>query len=729
MRLEAKKKQPKRKQNKVLKGIKTFFWVLFLFIVISVAAVIGFGIGMYLEQASVVSNIGNIEPPEATVIYAYNKNDKKENVVLERIFKENRTNVDFNIIPQHLKDATIAVEDKRFYEHSGVDVVGVVRALFKNLSTQNLSQGASTITMQLARNLKLGFGQEKTVTRKIQELLVAFQIEREMSKDQILEAYLNRVYYGNGSFGVQAASKVYFNKNVEDLTLSQSAFIAGLPKAPSYYSENTEKAIKRRNVILDLMLSQGFINKTEYDKAINEKLVVLERKPRYRNEKYKHFISYVINELKKKFDEDEIYSGGLRVYTTLDTRIQDIADNSFHGQLDSAKKRTPKLESAFIAIQPDNGFIRAMIGSIDRTSEFNRAVQAKRQPGSVFKIVVYCAAMEKLNWTPYSRISNERYVSKDGRWKPKNYDGKYGGSVTIKTAVANSMNMAAIRAAEKTGMNNVVNMAKRMGIKTPIEPYLSSAIGGMSGITPMEMLLPYEIVANNGIFVEPTSINRVYDKNMKNCLIDNSKPSKPTRVLGDNVSKYMDEMLRAVVTSGTGRQVSSIKDARGKTGTNGYFDVWFAGYVPNKLAALVWIGNDNNTRIPSYYSGGGQCGPIWRDFMRGAIPILDGIVKETGLVKIDKSTLKSTVIKSEEIDSKEDDGRVKRRRKAPSAVIVDETTSGGEIKRRDSENETSDSSSSNSGSGETDSFTPTPPSTHTEPPAPSPSHDDVTAEL
>ncbi|MBQ9359216.1 MAG: PBP1A family penicillin-binding protein [Abditibacteriota bacterium] len=685
-----------------LKSIITYFLLL---VFVAAAAVVGYGVGKYYDNAQLINKMDVIESPEATVIYAANKDDNGNDIVIDRIYTEDRTNVDLEVIPDNLKNATIAVEDKRFYEHGGLDFRGMFRAMFKNFSAKSMAQGGSTITMQLARNLKLGFGSEKTLDRKVQEVLVAFQLERELSKDKILESYLNRIYYGNGAFGVQAASKTYFNKDVKDLTLSECAFLAGLPKAPSFYAKNNTQANERRNVVLKLMLDQGYITSTEYEAAVGTPMKITITKSRSKGGKYQHFVNYLIKELGEHFDEDEIYNGGLRIYSTLDTRIQDSAEKVFYSKNDPLKKRYPNIESCFISIQPGNGFIRAMIGSINRDSEFNRATQAKRQPGSVFKVVDYCCAMEKLGWGPSTRISNERFVQ--GKWRPKNFDGKYGGTVTMRQAVQYSINMPAIRAAERAGIENVVALAKRMGIETPIEPVLSAAIGGMGGIKPIEMLMPYTVIANNGILQKATCIDRVYDSDKKNIYIDNHTPKKAVRVIGENVNRNMDSMLRSVVTSGTGRQVSSVRDARGKTGTNGMYDVWFAGYVPGVLTAIVWLGSDDYSRLPGYFSGGGTCGPIWRDYMNSVLKYMDGY--------IDKEALKSIKIEDATEPGKRrvrGDERARREPKIADAPIIDDAPPA-------------EPAESDGGGDEPAPAAPRP----SESEEPSVSHDDVTAVL
>lgn len=614
MRLE---QQKRKKENKSVEAIKRFFFVIGLIIFIIVSSAVGFGLGTFLEQKNYIEGLGKIEVPEATLIYAVNENEETgKNEVIAKLCKENRINIPLSEVPQKLQNAVIAIEDKRFYEHNGVDLRGVGRALVANIVKGGYSQGASTISMQLARNVKLNA--KKTLSRKIQEIVIAAQIEQTMTKEQILEAYLNSIYFGSGAFGVETASQVYFGKHAKDIDLSEAALLAGLPKAPSQYSphKNYDAAIGRRNVVLKAMYEEGYISKDEYNDAKDEKIEIKEKSVQKHKFKYPQLTNAVLDELKERFDEDQIYNGGLRVFTTIDTRIQDAAEKAVHDKMASVKKRNKNIECALISMNPATGFIAAMVGSIDPTVEFNRCTQAKRQPGSVFKPVVYYTAMEQLDWGPNTRISNDRLVI--GDWKPKNFDGRYGGKPTMRQAIYKSINLPAIRAGQQAGMDNVCNMAKRLGIDSKLEPYLATCIGA-GNIKLVEMIQVYNVTANDGKIFTPTIIKQVYDTSMENCLVDNTNRSGK-KVISSKYVKMMDDLLRGVVTSGTGRPVRGISEARGKTGTNGKTDVSFAGYVPGGLSAMVWIGDDNFKPIPNYFSGGGTCGPIWAQFMKEALP-------------------------------------------------------------------------------------------------------------
>lgn len=663
---------------------------MILFIII--ASIFGFGIGMFIEQKNYIENIGKIEIPEATLIYASNKDSNNNRVILAKIYKENRINVKLADIPQNLQNAIISIEDRRFYEHNGVDYKGMLRALVANLKSGGYSQGGSTISMQLARNVKLS--QDKTISRKVQEIIIAAQIEHTMSKEEILEAYLNSIYLGSGAFGVQTASNVYFGKDVKNLTLSEAALLAGLPKAPSSYSphKNLKAAIARRNVVLAAMLKEGYIEKDEYEKAKRDIPQIEPREKLTHKFKYPQIVNYIIDELKERFDEEQIYNGGLRVYSTIDTRIQDAADESVKDNISRARTRMPNVECALLSTDPKNGYIYAMVGSANPNSEFNRCTQAKRQPGSVFKPIVYYTAMEKLDWGPDTRISNDRISF--GKWKPKNYEGKYGGTPSMRTAIAQSINLPAIRAAEAAGADNMVEMAKRMGINSKIPPYLSTAIGA-GNVKLIEMIQVYNVTANDGMITKPVIIKKVYDTSEKNCLIDNTK-NNAVRVVSSELAKNMDSMLRSVMTSGTGRPVSYVADARGKTGTNGKTDVLFAGYVPDKLCTIVWIGDDNNKRLPHSFSGGGTCGPIWGSFMSKADPIFvtikeeeekksKGIEQKIKVIRVKKTSVKEEDKSVPSVDGTIDDVNIPDENVGNSEELPDgsgqteDSTSGTEV--------------------------------------------------
>lgn len=604
--------RPARRSSlyKIVRGMQ-------LCILLSMSAFCGIAIALFISLAPTVGNIQNIEPAEATIIYS---SDLKE---LGRIYREDRTNVPLKDIPANLRIATIAIEDKRFYTHSGVDLWGIGRAIYLNVMHMKAEQGASTLTQQLAKNVYLT--QDKTVQRKVQEAIIAILMERKFTKDKILELYLNQVFYGSSAFGVQAASRVYFGKDVKDLDLSRCALLAGLPKAPTACSphRDMEAALNRRDVVLNAMCEQGRITPQQRDDAKAEKIRIMPRKAGRNAFKAPHFVDYVTNQLRERYDERVIYSG-LRVYTTLNYDMQVAAEKALRGGVKRFEHSKRVSEGCFVAIEPENGYVRAMVGSVDPASQLNRCTQAVRQPGSLFKAFVYTAALMQ-GWTPDTRVSNESRSYPAGRgkvWTPRNYNDKSGGWFSMKTAIAKSMNLPAIWTANKIGIDSVINYAAAMGIKSKLDPYLPTAIGGIGGLHPIEMASAYCTFANDGIHVEPCCIVRVLDRNNKP--VQDFIP-EGRRVIPENINAQMDSMLRGVVTSGTGTTARVITDARGKTGTtNNDRDAWFIGYVPHKLVAACWVGNDNNSPMRGAY-GGKVCAPVWVDFMKKAIPIFDRV--------------------------------------------------------------------------------------------------------
>lgn len=601
--------------------IRSFVTALQILILLGMSASLGAGIALFISLSSVIPQINNVEAPEATIIYSSDRQ------ILARMYRENRTNVPLKAIPENLRRATVAIEDKRFYSHSGLDMKGIARSIWANVRGHRLSQGGSTITQQLARNVYLT--RKKTVQRKVQEAVLAILLERHFSKDRILGLYLNRVYYGSGAFGVQAASKVYFGKDVKELNLSQCAMLAGMPQKPSGYSphEDMEAARGRRNVVLNSMLALGYISAHDCHKAQNQGLRIVPRASGRQTYKAPHFVDYVIKQLRDRYGDDVLFSGGLRVYTTLNYEMQEIAEKALRQGVHRFERSKRVTEGCFVAIEAGSGYIRAMVGSVDPSSQFNRCTQGLgQQPGSSFKAFVYTAAFAEGGMKPGDRISNERLSLPGGNgrtWSPKNYDSHYGGHPTIKSAVAKSINLVAIRVADKVGMDKVIQYAQLMGIKSTIQPYLSSAIGA-SDVYPLEMAGAYGTFANDGAFVEPCAIVRV--NNAREEVVEDFQP-QATPVISEKVNAMIDECLRAVVTSGTGRPAGVVRDARGKTGTtNEDRDAWFIGYVPHKMVGVCWVGNDDNSPMRGAY-GSVVCAPVWREFMLKSLPILERIQK------------------------------------------------------------------------------------------------------
>lgn len=538
-------------------------------------------------------------------------------------YDQHREYVPIHKIPEALQEATIAVEDKRFYQHSGLDFRRILGAIWADIVHKAPLQGGSTITQQLARNLYLT--RRKILSRKIQEAILAVELERRYSKREILEFYLNQVYYGSGAYGVQAAAKIYFGKDVSQLNLAESALLAGLPQKPSYYSPyvNKEAARSRRNLVLQLMAEQGYITQEEANRAKKEPIQLAYRRPssaRVRRAPY--FIDFILDDLVERYGGELVFKGGLKVYTTLHTQMQMAADRAIKDGLKRIKSSGAH-QGALVCIDPYTGYLRAMVGGRDyRESQLNRAylVRHPRQPGSAFKPFVYTAALEA-GMFPSTRVLDAPLTLPGGPggkpWRPRNYDKRWHGMVTLEKAVAYSINIPAIKVAQKVGVRKVIEVARRLGIKSDLQPNLSLAIG-TSGVTVLEMAAAYAAFATGGYYAEPMAIVKILDR--EGNLLEENRP-QIRKVLDPRVAKAMDQMLRAVVLYGTGRTIRDrIPEARGKTGTTqDDRDAWFVGYTPD-LCAAVWVGNDDYTPMKRVF-GGTICAPIWADFMETALKV------------------------------------------------------------------------------------------------------------
>ena len=605
-----------RPPRRVRRALQTALRIFSVVCLIVLGATIGLFGGLYYSVSTLVpQNLGALETKvsDATRIYS------SDGELLARLYVQNRDVVSLERIPLRLQQATIAIEDKRFRAHYGFDPAAIVRATLANLRNRGYQQGASTITQQLARNIYLT--RKKTLARKFQELTLAIALERRYTKDQILEAYLNQVYYGSGAYGVEAAAQTYFGKHVEDLSLSECALIAGLTQRPSGYSpfNNPRAAIARRNLVLSRMVEDGYITGAEAAEARSEELK-LARRPTELRWKAPYFVSYVIQQLSDEYGESTLYQAGLRVYTTLDWRMQKAAEDAVRKGVE-ANRRKRVGQGALVSMDPRTGFVRAMVGGTDfRKRQFNVITQGNPQPGSTFKVFVYTAALEN-GWKPSDTVRDEK-VWLRGRDKPpwpQNYDRRYHGRVTLKTAVARSLNVPAVLVARSVGLDEVIRYARAMGITANIPENLSIALGS-TGVRPIEMNSAYCVIANGGFETVPVAVTRVTTAD-GGVIYSHTPPVEPRRVIRQTTAEGMDEMLRAVVTSGTARSVARrVADARGKTGTTDEDrHAWFIGYTP-ELVTTVWVGNDVPIPMDNVW-GSNVCAPIWCDFMRVAIPL------------------------------------------------------------------------------------------------------------
>lgn len=535
---------------------------------------------------------------------------------------QNRLPIDINKVPKNLQNAFIAAEDNRFYDHIGVDPIGILRAVVTNLTNRGIAQGGSTITQQLAKNAFLS--QDQTLKRKIQEAILALELERKYSKKEILEMYMNQIYFGRGAYGIQTAAHTYFGKDVGDLTLAECAMIAGLPKSPNYYSSSVNEATARKNVVVGQMEKYGYITPSQAEEAKKSSLDIKQKSTSNTTDETAYFIDYVTQEIAQKYGDDALYKDGLKIYTTLDTDKQHAAVQAMRHlpETHTDDQGLTQPQGAIISIDPKTGHILAMVGGRGQDS-FNRASMAVRQPGSAFKPFVYMTAMEH-DMTP-DTIMEDKKVEYGG-WSPHNADNSYQGRMPLWKALALSVNTVAVQLADKVGPSNVIANAKKLGITTLVEDgspnddnLASAALGGLTkGVTPLEMAAAYGAFANKGVYIKPIAIVKILDRN-GNVLEDNSSDVQKTQVMSEKTAYEMTSMLEGVITRGTGTAASIGRPAAGKTGTtDDNHDAWFIGYTPDIVTA-VWVGDDTGSQSLGEIYGGTVPAQIWHDYMASAV--------------------------------------------------------------------------------------------------------------
>lgn len=512
--------------------------------------------------------------------------------------------VKYDDIPQPLIDAIIATEDRRFFDHWGIDLRGLARAVVVNVAKGRLAQGGSTVTQQLAKNVFLK--PDRNLKRKIQEAMLAVWIERRYNKKQIMEMYVNRVYLGGGVYGIDAASRKYFNKPAKNMNIYESAMIAGMLKAPTSYSpQNNQKAsIARTEQVLMNMVAAKKITQKQMNKAYRQATELKFTQPR---DSDKYFTDYVVDQIPDFVGKKP---GKIIVKTTFNPAYQKIAEDAVAKNILEYGDSMKASQAALVSMSP-NGAIRAMIGGADYSiSQFNRTVQAKRQPGSAFKLFVYLAAIQH-GFTPDSLIEDEPV--KIGKWEPKNFDGKYSGLVTMREAFTRSLNAATVNVAEITGRENVLQTARRLGIKSPLVTTPSVSLG-TSEVTLLELTGAYSAVANHGVYAEPYTIELI--KTPKGQVLYEHFNSA-AQVVDEYSLGQINDLLINVVNYGTGRAAALGRPVAGKTGTSqDYKDAWFIGFTP-QIVTGVWVGNDDNTPMKKV-TGGSIPARIWKDFMVGA---------------------------------------------------------------------------------------------------------------
>jgi len=592
--------------------------IIVIMLIVFVVIITGAGLGFLTASIHTMPSLTDeIRPAASSQIY-----DINGKLITTVHSVENRLPVPLSKIPKNLQSAFVAAEDARFYQHIGIDPRGILRAVWSNITGGGVSEGGSTITQQLAKNALLS--QERTLKRKIQEALLALQIEKKYTKNEILELYLNQIYFGEGAYGVQSAAMVYFGKNVENLSLEECAMLAGIPKSPNYYSplNNLKAATDRQATVLDQMVKYEFIDTATATKARNTKLKLMARSTQSDSKTgtASYFIDYVVQHLIDKYGADALYKEGLKIYTSLDLTMQEAAEQAMQklpdGRTDGNGIQQP--QGALIAIDPHTGQIKAMVGGRG-TDQFNRAVLAERQPGSAFKPFVYLAAIES-GLTPSSMIEDSPISF--GNWSPSNYDGTFRGSVSIRTALEQSLNVPTVKLANQVGVDKPLYYAQQMGISTLVlqgftnDRNLAMSLGGLTrGVTPLEIASAYGVFANEGIHVEPTAIVKIVDRNGK--ILEQYTPREKA-VINERSAYVLTDMMRGVLTHGTGGNANIDRPAAGKTGTTSdYKDAWFVGFTPD-LVAAVWIGYDNDGYLNGI-TGGSTPATIWRSFMNKAL--------------------------------------------------------------------------------------------------------------
>lgn len=624
-----------------VRSISRFFVIVNTLLVVSAALVGGLLLGIFSEVRRALpagDSLTSYRPRLATRIYSTERypDGREEHTLLGRVYTEDREPEELRNLPKFLRQATIAIEDRPFYKHHGVDPKGILRAAWVNLRRGGISQGGSTITQQLARNMFLS--QERTFARKLKEIILAAELERRFSKDEILEMYLNEVYYGHGAYGARRASRLYFGKEPAKLTLGECALLAGLPRSPIWYSpyKFPERARQRRRQVLTAMVSERYITRDEYKQAddepvtkrlaaLNEQGVTAFRAP--------YFTHLVIRMLCQMYGDKTVYEGGLDVFTTLDMRAQEIAEEELTKGVRSLRSNGSIRgglvgQGALACVEVRTGNVISMVGGVGpyKQVQYNRAAPGVspwgRQPGSSFKPYIWACALEH-GYGPDSVFSGGPVSIPLGNGKyysPKNYSPRQGGNFTLRNALAQSVNLVSVRLVRRLTIETVRRTAAEM-LNIPIDrlrPYYSIALGA-NELSPLEQATGYCVFASGGLRPANNYIRRITTDRGE--LILEQRPQL-TRVITPETAVSMIAMLRNVITSGTGGRAASVGyPAGGKTGTtNSGRDVWWVGFTPD-LSAAVWVGNDDNAPMPRG-SGGGFCAPIWARFMRRTMDAL-----------------------------------------------------------------------------------------------------------
>jgi penicillin-binding protein 1A len=600
---------------------KFFLWTLAAVFFVGTAGMVGL-LYYYGYDLPARLDLTKYQPPVVSTVY-----DARGQPIGE-FYHQRRIVVPLERIPPHVIQAFLAAEDARFFKHKGVDGFAILRAFFANLKKGGVREGGSTLTQQLVRGFFLT--PEKTLRRKIREAILAYRVERNHSKEEILYLYVNQVYFGHGNYGIEAASRDYFGKGVEGLTVAEAALLAGLPRAPSRTSPYRDffSAMERQRYVLKRMYEEGFLAQAAYQEALRLP-IRLTPAPVLNSQIAPHFVEYVRQTIGERYGFDPLLQGGLHIHTTLDASLQLAAQRAVRSGLDEIRLRLKKkgaaadagrgeAEGALLALDPHTGAVRALVGGYDfALSEYNRALQAKRQPGSAFKPIIYSAALE----TGLSELS----VIQDGPlnfrmaqgkyWRPQNYENRFVGPVTLRSALAHSLNSVAVRLVGRMGVARVIQQARKLGIESPMDRNLAISLGS-SSVSLLELVRAYAVFANGGQRVEPLFVTKVTDRHGR-VLEENSPEIR--QAIAPQVSYVLTDMLKNVIQSGTGRAALKLgRSVAGKTGTTSDFrDGWFIGYTPSLIAG-VWVGYDDHRPVGDRETGARTALPIWLAFMTEA---------------------------------------------------------------------------------------------------------------
>ena len=631
----------------------------FLAVIVSLAFVASIATGIlyrvFTADLPSIETLKDYRPQLVTEVF----DDSGEQI--GEFFFERRELVLLSDVPDVLRRAVIAAEDAKFYSHEGLDFMGILRALLKNLLAGEIVQGGSTITQQVVKSLLLT--PEKSYRRKAREAILAYRLEKDLSKDEILFLYLNQIYFGNGAYGVRTASKTYFGHDVTEVDLAEAAMLAGLPRAPSRYSpvRNLPLAEERQRYVLSRMGEEGLAGSDEIEAAMKKPLGILTQQEMNLTVA-PYFLDVVRQYLVERYGKERTFGGGLRVYTTLRRVEQTVAQEALKTAVQAYRKRHPgksrkegaaaggeiagdedELQGALVSLELPGGYLRAMVGGMDYTkSQFNRAVDARRQPGSAFKGPLYAAALDK-GYTPASIVVDSPIVFNDPvldeKWKPRNYSRYFVGPTTLRDALAHSRNVVTIKVLRDIGVSYAIRYVQRLGVHSPLTPDLSLALG-TSDVSLLELVGVYSVFACHGERPEPIWVKQVLDPDGN--VLEESSP-RVERIISAETAYLMTNLLESVVQEGTGTAARALGlPCAGKTGTtNDFRDAWFIGYTPDRITG-VWMGYDEPRSLGSGETGGRLAAPVWVQYMKGVLkgsqstefPVPTGIV----FAKVDTQT-------------------------------------------------------------------------------------------